>query len=293
MRKPPFTWEQLADATLRLPDAVAPATTVEFYVDHTTQYGVMGPLDLTRATDERPLSHTLELRIPRAFLEDLGRQRAPRGTWRRLAALPGVTVSKSVGPYDSPEVTIGRLTVGEYPDRFRYDRAQRSVVSWFEWLDADGTELGALADKAEDDVRFNFAPGDGSLFWFVRLGVHPAFRRQHLGARLLAHALWVLPRHSEDLALMKVMPIECMFGGPPPVRTRAAILRLTRYYQRLGLKRWPGRRERRPLPPYARRSPDSAEMEPPTLYFLGASLLPFAKPQPAPGRGTVAEDAAA
>jgi GNAT superfamily N-acetyltransferase len=226
----PFTWAGLAADTLRSPDAVAPGARAQFYIHHTTQYAPMGPLDLDRAANFRPVRHTLELRVPQVFLQDLARDPVPRGAWQRLAGWPGVETEK----------------------------------------------------RAQNDPRYEFAPSGGSLFWgslfwFERLGVHPAFQGQHLGARLLAQALWVLPRRPDDLALMEVMPTECAFGGPEPVRTRAAILRLTRYYERLGLSRWTRRRAPRALPVGMTVDDGGAEIPAPVLYHLGSEVLEFAR----------------
>ena len=279
-RAAPFTWDELADNSLRLPAACAAGVHAEFYVRHTTRRTPTGPLDIGYGAECEPVTHTLEARLTRFHLEEVGPSSLPRGTWDRVAALPDVDVERDDVDYQAPAVIIGRLTIGEYPDYLRCDCSGRPGISWFDWLDGEGTELGAIADRTQHQARYEFAPSQGSLFWCKRRSVHPAFRGQHLGARLLAHALWTLPRRVEDLALMEVMPMDGEFGGPPPVRTRAAILGLARYYERLGLTRWRTRRSPRALPPDAIIAEGSAEIAPPVLYHRGAERLAFECPAP-------------
>ena len=68
------------------------------------------------------------------------------------------------------------------------------------------------------------------------------------------------------------------FGGPPPVRTRAAILGLARYYERLGLTRWRTRRSPQALPLGAILDAGAAEIAPPVLYHLRSERLAFDSP---------------
>ena len=65
---------------------------------------------------------------------------------------------------------------------------------------------------------------DGSLFLIRQLEVHPAFRGQRIGARLLLHALLKLGRGTGDVAVGLVKPIRSMFeiGEPATAAERCA-----------------------------------------------------------------------
>ena len=67
-RAAPFTWDELADNSLRLPVACAPAAPDEFYVRHSTRRTATGPLGVGFGMDGEPVTHTLYLSGCERFL---------------------------------------------------------------------------------------------------------------------------------------------------------------------------------------------------------------------------------
>ena len=146
---------------------------------------------------------------------------------------------------DRDRLLVARLEVAEH----------REIIcqtlcggSWFEYLDAIGDDGGTLMtgivvdlagyDKPIDEDRDGMPPLiEGSLFWFRSLGLHPAFRGQNIGARLLAHALFHLHRCEFDLAVLEAFPMKTIFDSKVPPRTVAAVRKLVSYYEWVGFKR--------------------------------------------------------
>lgn len=113
-----------------------------------------------------------------------------------------------------------------------------------------------------------FALSGGSLLLCHRLEVHPAFRGQQIGLRLLTHGLWFLHRSDADRAVLEAVPL------PPHMRrfTQAqqltgkvtvaekrirarAVRSLVAYYEQIGFRCPPAR-------VYRRKASDAA-----LLYF--------------------------
>lgn len=156
--------------------------------------------------------------------------------WRELVAPYAISGAR-------PPLRRGRLVLAE----LRLDEAPAIVreaarVSWFDWLDSIDSECAAIGGVVDRLLEEGSLSGEsvlctGSLLIPRRLGVHPLVRGEALGAKLLAHALWVLSRSTGDLAVLTALPARTRFEPKEPPRTAAAIQGLVRYYERLGFER--------------------------------------------------------
>lgn len=161
-----------------------------------------------------------------------------RSEWQRLLSPYRLEYAPSVL---TPEwLMVACLKTEEYP------ASQRSTFGpWWEWTDANGNEqIGVLID------RWNSRPPshegregvvlplvDGSLHWLRYLGVHPAFRGQHIGLGLVHHALWSLRRAEGDVAFLEARPYGTLFDGKKIESTTEGVQTLVNYYARLGFRR--------------------------------------------------------
>jgi GNAT superfamily N-acetyltransferase len=228
--------------------------TVWPHIEHTARYPSGRPLD-GGAQSEPIASHTFEFRVMQDDLTTrLSGARTPKGDerWERLIAVPHLIhgVEMAYGGSGMPYVVPARLDVLELTDRVR----QEGGRSWWDWFDQAGDdELGEIAHtiaKHDDDGEYGLALIGGAAYYFTDLDVHPAFRGQHLGARLLAHATWLLVCECDNIGLLRASPkVHGLFDPPRegtnepdavPIEQHHA---LTRYYERVGYRRWkPGSR---------------------------------------------------
>lgn len=182
---PSFTLAELRDATVRLPAEIGESLSVQAELHHSLRYGTTTPLNATWLT-EPPPSHRLTLHIYRDDFtgEMVNRELRSAGghtRWRSLRSIDALTATRD-RERAMPYVTIASLRVVELPDHVR----RAAGESWFTWLDGEGSNLGDIADTiARDFARW--------MSGLVRPSRRPSrFRRQHVGAKLLAHALWLL-----------------------------------------------------------------------------------------------------
>jgi GNAT superfamily N-acetyltransferase len=206
------------------------------FVHHVAEFGPMALLSLRDVTELPPADHTLEVRLRR---DDFDSDEAPNDLplWSAIAELPGMEVVND-DTYCCAAAVVARLSIRQYPDHLR----EALGLTWEEWLEEMEEDVaGALADAITESHPDSL--WGGTLYHFRDLQVHPEFRGQHLGARLLAHALWMLLSGPRDLAVMYAMPMPDRFqrDGTEPPRDPDAVKRLTRYYRRLGLHVWPRR----------------------------------------------------
>ncbi|MFL5580929.1 MAG: GNAT family N-acetyltransferase [Gemmatimonadaceae bacterium] len=173
----------------------------------------------------------------------LGERRAE--LWGALRSLGDVAPPRR-RVFTDARLLVARAVVEEIPSRWV---AEIGRDSWFESL-SDGEDFDAPMYRAVDRLREVTLPGvarrplsnGGSLHVLRLFEVHPAFAGQLLGARLLAHALWVLMRHPGDLVYLAACPGRALFTRTPLPRQpshvpAAAIRSLVAYYRRLGFTR--------------------------------------------------------
>jgi GNAT superfamily N-acetyltransferase len=79
----------------------------------------------------------------------------------------------------------------------------------------------------------------GSLLLVRDFEVHPGFSGQLLGGRLLAHAVWALIRHPDDLLYLGAFRWRKLFTHDPRMLKPSAgeVAQLVRYYERFGFHR--------------------------------------------------------
>lgn len=233
---------------MKLPPDIS-ATLVDPRIHHLGKIPENRPLD---ACSEPITSHVFEFRITRHDLNPtwgLRDERKPTKeedhAWERLAALPmiGTGRDRSYNARGEPYVTVAVLEALELRDRIRIADGR----SWLDWFDQAGDDaLGAIAEtiaNQEGDRDYGFALIGGAAIYFSDLDVHPAFRGQHLGARLLAHATWHLV-DSSCVGLLRAYPKDSAFEPDRPLRERPEPIdqtgrdALVRYYARVGYKPW-------------------------------------------------------
>lgn len=136
----------------------------------------------------------------------------------------------SDGSYDA--VVVAQIRVREFPNRLR----ELMSIGWADWLDmfdGDTYQAGIRADEVMEDLDFLGVLQDGSLFLFEDLHVHPRFRGQNVGLRLIRHLLVVLNRANGDFAILFANPRNSIYGDNDEtcIDNKYA---LARYYERAG-----------------------------------------------------------
>ncbi|MEN8374926.1 MAG: hypothetical protein ABFS34_05700 [Gemmatimonadota bacterium] len=136
----------------------------------------------------------------------------------------------------SGDLAVAACVVYVYPDWLR----DSIRANWWYMLDATSS-VGAQIGYAIDRLRKRRGLGGlglwNRLIVVDRIAVHPTFRHQWVGARLLAHA--ILDRFSGmgDVAALAAYPMHNPFDDATPLRSEGAVRNLVRYYQRLGFRR--------------------------------------------------------
>jgi len=184
--------------------------------------------------------HRVEAVILRECIEERGRkgvENAP--TWKELVSLG----SPETQPYlsdEDPGFVVARLEIEEHP-RITKHRLRSTWGAWLRAVDSTSALIGDVLDRMEGEDAGNEATDrlDGSLFHIRTVAVHPAFRGQAIGRRLIAHTLWTMHRGYGDVAMILLFP-----GFNPldpsasqPDQSASAVRKLCRYYQKLGFRR--------------------------------------------------------
>jgi len=189
--------------------------------------------------------YRLEGDLPGLERSDSGLPRATGGEQWRAYMQPFMLAHHPEGLNDE-HLHIARLEVRECP-RIVCDALADG--DWLRWLDAVGDdgrtgiaelvgEFTSEDNEQNEELGLEFPLLDGSLFWLRQLGVHPAFRGQRIGARLMAHAMWALHRAVGDLAVLEAHPTKTVFDAEEPTGTTVdTIARLVAYYERVGFLR--------------------------------------------------------
>lgn len=144
--------------------------------------------------------------------------------------------------FNDDRLVIARLVVNEIPSRLVYEHSRK----WAELYDDEGAaEHFAPVDAlcARDDgatIRKPLTDG-GALLLCRDLEVHPAFKGNRLGGKLLLHSMWALARHPGDLAFLEAFPIRTFFTNEPfpdrPSTTQTEMARIVRFFERAGFTR--------------------------------------------------------
>lgn len=132
------------------------------------------------------------------------------------------------------QIIIASLDINEFPD----DWKEEMGTSWFNWLDVldgDHAIIGARADQIVDedvyDEHFDF----GSLYYIQRLDVHPNFRGEEIGIKLINHTFNYLLRNAQGIVFLIAKPMKSKLSESQLDFNSSS--RLSRYYKRCGFKR--------------------------------------------------------
>ncbi|SEB10615.1 GNAT family N-acetyltransferase [Paenibacillus sp. 276b] len=132
------------------------------------------------------------------------------------------------------QIIIASLDITEFPD----DWKEEMETSWFNWLDVldgDHAIIGARADQIVDedvyDEHFDF----GSLYYIRRLDVHPNFRGEEIGRKLINHTFKYLLRNAQGIVFLIAKPMQSKLSESQLDFNSSS--RLSRYYNRCGFKR--------------------------------------------------------
>jgi GNAT superfamily N-acetyltransferase len=146
-------------------------------------------------------------------------------------------------------ILAGRLEVYEWMELQR----SKQRASWYDLLDFDhdSASLAEFVSDIVEDTRgdYDMALVEGSLYLIKDLQVHPPFRGQCLGLRLMAHAIQALNRSGSDVFVCQAMPMPSMFEAQPanPGRDRESVKRLAAYYRQLGFRTWRRTKQNEPI----------------------------------------------
>ena len=191
-----------------------------------------GFADRTSFQDRALLTHRIDVVLTRVAVEvEVALQRATGDAWSDLWGWGPGGMGPSVGGDTFP---IARAEILEFPARLRNELH----TTWSDWLGDIDAEM-ALAGVGADDLAERpdtLALANGSLLFVRSVRVHHAFLGQNVGARVLAHALWVLSRAPGDLAMLVARP------SPHPLQgaSELDVSGLVRYCERIGFTRaWP------------------------------------------------------
>lgn len=211
----------VANTSIQLPES-GPAVQPTIRQGCITRYN--GFADCDGLYDHPPISHVIDVTISDDELE-IGEE-----WWAKLTA-----TIRPEGSDGEEWVRIASAQIDEFPARFSWDLK----TSWFNWLDSMDGDLAVVGELADELMEHDgsLALICGSLLYLRSVDVHPAFRGQQIGARLVAHALWSLSRSTGDVAALLAKPVRSEFREGEPDCSAAAIRRLAGYYRRMGFER--------------------------------------------------------
>ena len=212
----------VANTSIQLPES-GPAVQPTIRQRCITRYN--GFADCDGLYDHPPISHVIDVTISHDELE-IGEEE----WWAKLTA-----TFRPEGSEGEEWVRIASAQIDEFPARFSWDLN----TSWFNWLDSMDADLAVVGELADELMEHDdsLALICGSLLYLRSVDVHPAFRGQQVGARLVAHALWSLSRSTGDVATLLAKPVRSEFREREPDCSAAAIRRLAGYYRRMGFER--------------------------------------------------------
>jgi len=132
------------------------------------------------------------------------------------------------------QIVIARLEITEFPNEWKVEMD----TSWFYWLDAldgDHAVIGNRADEIVHDDLYENAFQGGSLYYLERLDVHPDFRGNKLGLKLIQHTFKYMLRNANGIVLLIAKPMKSALSKDTGTFKNSS--RLSNYYKRCGFKR--------------------------------------------------------
>lgn len=131
-------------------------------------------------------------------------------------------------------IEIAKVTITEFPNEWK----EHMEVTWFYWLDAldgDHAVIGSRADEILDRELYEDPFDLGSLFYVQSLKVHPLFRGNKLGIKLIEYAFKYLIRTSNGMIfVIAEEPITSVFKEQSSANKSTG---LVRYYEKSGFTR--------------------------------------------------------
>lgn len=132
---------------------------------------------------------------------------------------------------DETQVVIAKLLISEYPKEWK----ERLKLSWSVWLEALDAEHAAIGSRADEIVNNNPKEdpfGKGSLFYIQHLTVHPAFRGEKIGVKLLSYTFKNIMRTKYGMAFIIAHPT--VAEGTSPKNYKGIKRKLINYYKSIG-----------------------------------------------------------
>ncbi|MDQ0170510.1 GNAT family N-acetyltransferase [Paenibacillus tundrae] len=132
------------------------------------------------------------------------------------------------------QIIIASLDITEFPDEWRLEMG----MSWFYWLDALDGDHAIVGERAnqivEEDIyedHFDY----GSLYYIQRVDVHPNFRGEKIGIKLINHAFKYLLRNANGIVFLFAKPMQSTLSKAQSKFNSSS--RLSNYYKHCGFKR--------------------------------------------------------
>lgn len=231
MKKPPGALH-LIDTTIRThrPDGTLTLETplIHHSIEAQTSTGFHDP---QRGYGEAPFRHTFTVTLPIEG-EDPEEE---RHLVNQLSAAQFEIKSAPAGYDHTLEVIVATTEIQQFPSRFQ----EGDDTVWSEWLDSIDSDLswvGCIADRIRDRSENGELLSGGHLFYISKLNVHPRFRGQKIGLRLLAHALLAVSHSTHDVTILIATDLPGLWDPRPREQTRKRAQSLARYYQQLGFR---------------------------------------------------------
>ncbi|MBW7475690.1 GNAT family N-acetyltransferase [Paenibacillus oenotherae] len=135
---------------------------------------------------------------------------------------------------EDDQIIIARLEITEFPDEWK----EEMETSWHNWLDAldgDHAIVGARADQIVDEDIYEEDFYYGSLYYIWRLDVHPNFRGEEIGIKLINYTFKHLLRNAQGIVFLIAKPMQSRLSKTQINFNSSS--RLSKYYRRCGFKR--------------------------------------------------------
>ncbi|MFE6795361.1 GNAT family N-acetyltransferase [Paenibacillus chitinolyticus] len=135
---------------------------------------------------------------------------------------------------EDDQIIIASLDVTEFPGEWK----EEMETSWYNWLDAldgDHAIVGARADQIVDEDIYEEVFDFGSLYYIQRLDVHPNFRGEEIGIKLINHTFKYLLRNAQGIVFLIATPMQSRLSKNQIDFNSSS--RLSKYYRRCGFKR--------------------------------------------------------
>ncbi|WP_260871281.1 N-acetyltransferase [Paenibacillus sp. Y412MC10] len=132
------------------------------------------------------------------------------------------------------QLVVARLEITEFPNEWKEEMGD----SWFNWLDAldgDYAVIGERADRIVNEDIYGEAFEYGSLYYIQRLDVHPEFRGQEVGLKLIQHTFKYMLRNANGMVFLIAKPMKSKLSKKSNVFKSSS--RLSNYYKKCGFKR--------------------------------------------------------